>query len=88
MTLKRGSEVFAMRRTGKPILRLVCGNPLVAALPPTPAKKAAAARPPVEPRQAGDSWNGPPPRAGPRAPSVALPRPHHLGVLRPCRPSR
>ena len=48
MTLKRGSEVFAMRRTGKPILRLVCGNPLVAALPPTPAKKAAAARPPVE----------------------------------------
>ena len=47
MTLKRGSEVFAMRRTGQPILRLVCGNPLVAALPPTPAKKAAAARPPV-----------------------------------------
>ena len=47
MTLKRGSLVFALRRTGQPILRLVCGNPLVAALPPTPAKKAAAARPPV-----------------------------------------
>ena len=44
MTLKRGTPVFALRRTGQPILRLVCGNPLVAALPPS-APKAAAARP-------------------------------------------
>ncbi len=41
MTLKTGTPVFALRRTGEPILRLVCGNPLVAALPPAPNKAVA-----------------------------------------------
>lgn len=36
MTLPKGTPVFAQRGTGRPVLRLVCGNPLVAALPPTP----------------------------------------------------
>ncbi len=52
MTLKAGSQVFALRRTGKPILRLVCGNPLVAALPPTLKKAIAKAPRLVKPRVA------------------------------------
>jgi hypothetical protein len=40
MTLKAGTPVFALRRTGKPILRLACGNPLVPVLPPMPKKAA------------------------------------------------
>ena len=45
MTLKPGTPVFALRRTGQPILRLVCGNPLVASLPPSPRQAAAPVHP-------------------------------------------
>jgi hypothetical protein len=39
--LNAGTPVFALAATGQPILRLACGNPLVAALPavPTPVVK-------------------------------------------------
>lgn len=36
--LKAGTPVFASIHTGKPILKLACGNPLVATLPPAPPK--------------------------------------------------
>lgn len=36
--LPAGTPVFLLARTGKPILRLACGNPLVSSLPPVPAK--------------------------------------------------
>jgi hypothetical protein len=35
--LPAGTPVFLLARTGKPILRLACGNPLVSSLPPVPA---------------------------------------------------
>ncbi len=34
LPLAAGTPVFALKTTGKPILRLVCGNPLVSLLPP------------------------------------------------------
>ncbi len=42
--LPAGTPVFASRVTGKPILKLACGNPMVSALPPTafPGKPLAA----------------------------------------------
>lgn len=36
--LAAGTPVFASTRTGKPILKLACGNPLVSSLPPAPPK--------------------------------------------------
>lgn len=33
--LPAGTPIFASRTTGKPILKLACGNPMVSALPPT-----------------------------------------------------
>ena len=36
--LAAGTPVFASTRTGRPILKLACGNPLVTALPPAPPK--------------------------------------------------
>ncbi len=33
-----GTPVFVMRTTGKPILKLACGNPMVASLPPVKTK--------------------------------------------------
>jgi len=36
--LPAGTPVFVMRSTGKPILKLACGNPMVAALPPDRTK--------------------------------------------------
>ena len=33
--LPAGTPVFASRATGKPILKLACGNPMVSSLPPT-----------------------------------------------------
>ena len=33
--LSAGTPVFASRATGKPILKLACGNPMVSSLPPT-----------------------------------------------------
>ncbi len=36
--LAAGTPVFASIHTGKPILKLACGNPLVASLPPAPPK--------------------------------------------------
>ena len=44
--LPAGTPVFVSRATGRPILKLACGNPMVSALPPAlaPSRKLAAAR--------------------------------------------
>lgn len=39
--LAAGTPVFVMRSTGLPVLKLACGNPMVAALPPVTTKVAA-----------------------------------------------
>jgi len=36
--LPAGTPVFVMRSTGKPVLKLACGNPMVASLPPVVTK--------------------------------------------------
>jgi hypothetical protein len=48
MTLPKGAAVFAQRYSGKPVLRLVCGNPLVAALPALPPLAATNVASPVK----------------------------------------
>ncbi len=39
--LAAGTPVFVMRSTGQPVLKLACGNPMVAGLPPVATKVAA-----------------------------------------------
>ena len=39
--LAAGTPVFVLRSTGQPVLKLACGNPMVAALPPVRTKVAA-----------------------------------------------
>lgn len=46
--LAAGTPVFASTRTGKPILKLACGNPLVSSLPPVPPKPKAKPKPVVK----------------------------------------
>lgn len=47
--LAAGTPVFVMRSTGQPVLKLACGNPMVAALPPVTTKVAAYQSPLLSP---------------------------------------
>ena len=50
--LAAGTPVFVMRSTGQPVLKLACGNPMVAALPPVSTKVAAYQSPVLAPAPA------------------------------------
>lgn len=47
--LAAGTPVFVLRSTGQPVLKLACGNPMVAALPPVRTKVAAYQSPVLAP---------------------------------------
>ena len=47
-----GTPVFVLRSTGQPVLKLACGNPMVAALPPVATKVAAYRAPRLSPAPA------------------------------------
>ncbi len=47
--LAAGTPVFVLRSTGQPVLKLACGNPMVAALPPVTTKVAAYQSPVLAP---------------------------------------